>query len=404
MKLDVRPCASTEEFLDAFYAIGQFFGDRPTEEKATRYLGNVELERMHAARFDGTVVGGAGAFGFDLSVPGGSLPTAGVTLVGVYPTHRRRGVLTEMMRVQLEDFRGRGEPLAALWASEERIYGRFGFGMASLACEIGVARDRAGFALPFEQRTQARLVDPEEALGLFPPVWEALRSSTPGVFARTRRWWETRVLADPEDRREAGMPKRFVAFEAGGSVEAYAIYRQRPAWEEGVPTGTVNVFEAVGATPEGTRDAWRFLLDIDWTATVSARLLPIDHPLFLLLAEPRRLRYRVGDGLWIRVVDVGAALSGRGYAEDGRIVLEVADAFCPWNEGRWKLEGGQAARTGDEPDLRLDVTALGSVFLGGFTFAQLRRAFRLEELRGGTVARADRMFRTDVAPWCPEIF
>jgi predicted acetyltransferase len=103
-------------------------------------------------------------------------------------------------------------------------------------------------------------------------------------------------------------------------------------------------------------------------------------------------------------VDVGAALSGRGYAEDGRIVLEVADAFCPWNEGRWKLEGGQAARTGDEPDLRLDVTALGSVFLGGFTFAQLRRAFRLEELRGGTVARADRMFRTDVAPWCPEIF
>jgi predicted acetyltransferase len=103
-------------------------------------------------------------------------------------------------------------------------------------------------------------------------------------------------------------------------------------------------------------------------------------------------------------VDVGAALSGRGYAEDGRVVFEVRDAFCPWNEGRWQLEGDEASRTDDEPDLGLDVTALGSVFLGGFTFAELRRACRVEELTPGAVAQADAMFRTDLAPWCPEIF
>jgi predicted acetyltransferase len=164
------------------------------------------------------------------------------------------------------------------------------------------------------------------------------------------------------------------------------------------------VGEAIAATPEAMREFWRYLLDIDWTQTISAMLLPPDHPLFLLLAEPRRAHYRVWDGLWVRVVDVGAALSGRSYAQGGSVVFDVRDAFCSWNEGRWKLEDGEASRTEDDPDLGLDITALGSVFLGGFTFAELRRACRVEELRPGAVAQADAMFRTDVVPWCPEIF
>ncbi|MEX2210391.1 MAG: sterol carrier protein domain-containing protein [Gaiellaceae bacterium] len=175
-----------------------------------------------------------------------------------------------------------------------------------------------------------------------------------------------------------------------------------PSWEGGVSTAKVSVGEAVGLTPEATREVWRYLLDVDWTETIQAFLLPPDHPLFLLLAEPRRAGYRVGDALWVRLVDVGAALSGRSYAADGRVVFEVRDEFCPWNEGRWALEGGEAARTEDEPDLELDVTALGSVFLGGFTFARLQRASRVEELREGAIARADAVFRADVAPWCPK--
>lgn len=404
MAADVRPCGSMDEFLAAFYGIGQYFGPPPTEERAARFLRNLELERMLAAWSDGTVVGGAGAFAFDLSVPGGSVACAGVTLVGVQPTHRRRGVLRAMMRAQLDDARERGEPLAALWASEERIYGRFGYGVASLQGEISLPRERGGLALPHAERTRPRFVDADEALEVFPPLWEALRAERPGVFARTGDWWESRVVADPEDRREAGMPKRFVVFEGEDRVEAYAVYRTRPGWEGGVSVGKLTVIEAIAATPQGLRDAWRFLLDVDWIETIEAYLLPIDHPLFLLLAEPRRMRFRAGDGLWVRLVDVGAALSGRGYAADGRVVFEVADAFCPWNEGRWKLEGGEAARTDEEPDLRLDVAALGSAYLGGFTFAQLRRALQVEELREGGVARADRMFRTDIAPWCPEIF
>jgi predicted acetyltransferase len=165
------------------------------------------------------------------------------------------------------------------------------------------------------------------------------------------------------------------------------------------------VIEVIGATPHGTAEMWRFVLDIDWQATIEAHLLPVDHPLFFLLAKPRRLRYRLGDGLWVRLVDVGAALSARSYAADGEVVFEVTDAFCPWNERRWKLAGGVCARTDDEPDLRCDVSALGSVYLGGFTFAELERGLRIAELREGGVARADTIFRrTAVAPWCPEIF
>jgi predicted acetyltransferase len=164
------------------------------------------------------------------------------------------------------------------------------------------------------------------------------------------------------------------------------------------------VYEAIGTTPQATAEIWRFLLDIDWYATLECSLLPVDHALFTLLATPRRLRYRMIDSLWMRLVDVGTALSGRAYAGDGAIVLDVRDAVCPWNEGRWKLEGGVAARTDAAADLALDASALGSVYLGAVSFAQLRDGLRLEELSEGAVQRADAIFEWRPLPWCPEIF
>jgi len=160
----------------------------------------------------------------------------------------------------------------------------------------------------------------------------------------------------------------------------------------------------VAADLDAEAELWRYLCDIEWVGTINAWMLPLDHPLFFLLAEPRRMRFRVGDGLWVRLVDVGAALSARSYAADGAVVFEIEDAFCPWNAGRWKLEGGEAKRTRAAADLRCDVTALGSVYLGGFTFRQLVRSGRVEELRPGAAARADGLFHTDRAPWCPENF
>ena len=250
---DVRPCASVEEFREALFGIGQYFGPPIPQERAERFLRILELERMHAAFDDGTIVGGGGAFSFDFSVPGGSLPAAGVTVVGVYPTHRRRGVLRSLMRAQLDEARERGEPVAALWASEETIYGRFGYGLASFAGEINLPREYASFASPLERVGLIRFVEADEALGLFPPIWERVRAERPGMFARSREWWELRVLDDPEERRQGAGPKRFVVLETDGVADAYAIYRHNAAWEGGVSASKLAVSEAIGATPEATR-------------------------------------------------------------------------------------------------------------------------------------------------------
>ena len=402
MAFDVRPCRDRDEFARADYAIGQFFAGPSDEERLDRVLQFLDLDRLHAAFDGGEVVGGAGAFTFDLTVPGGSLPCAGVTFVGVYPTHRRRGVLRAMMEAQLVDVHERGEPLAALWASEETIYGRFGYGLSSWSGEMTIPRVWSAFAQPLERRGQVRFVTPEEGADLFPPVWEALRRERPGVISRTDAWWRLRQLRIPD--QEKANPRRFVALELDGSTQAYAIYRTNLSFDAGVSTGTLEVQEAIGATAHATAEIWRYLLDVDWMETIVVRILPLDHPLLLLLATPRRTRFRVGDALWTRLVDVGAALSGRAYAGDGAVVFDVRDAACPWNEGRWRVADGEAARTDAEPDLALDVSALGSAYLGAVSFGELRSAGRLEELHDGAVQRADALFAWRPLPWCPEIF
>jgi predicted acetyltransferase len=399
----VAPCADLDEFGQAVFAIGQYFAFDATDEQLERFSKNLPIERMHAAREDGRIVGGAGAFPFEMTVPGGrAVPTAGVTVVGTYPTHRRRGVLRSLMRAQLDDVHERGEPVALLWASEETIYGRFGYGMASLAGSMELPQEYAAFARPLERRSTIRFVDEQEALELFPRIWSRVRRSIPGMLARTRSWWELRVLFERPERNEG--PKRFVVLELDGRPEGYAIYRHKPKWEHGVSDSELEVVEAIALDGRPTAELWSYLLEIDWAARVTSWLMPIDHPLFQLLATPRRMKFRVGDGLWARLVDVGEALSARGYATDGTVVLDVVDDFCPWNTGTWRLADGRAKRSRASAQLRCDVTALGSVYLGGFSFSELVRAGRVEELRRGAARRADAMFATDRAPWCPEIF
>src|SRR4051794_20714049 len=399
---DVRPARDREEFGRALYGIGQYFGGPPTEDQLQRFTQVLPVERMHAAFEDDEIVGGAGAFPFDMSVPGGSLPCGGVTVVGVYPTHRRRGVLRSMMDAQLADIHERGEPIAALWASEETIYGRFGYGLASWAGDVSIPREWGAFAQPLERRGRVRFVEPDEAARLFPPVWSALHAQRPGVFERTEAWWTLRRLRVPDE--EKSNPKRLVVLELDGEVQGYAVFKSQMGFDAGVSTSTLDVPEAIATTPQAWAELWRFLLDIDWQATVKTSLLPPDHPLFFLLANPRRLAYRMGDGLWIRLVDVGSALSGRAYTGDGSVVFDVRDAVCPWNEGRWRVDAGGASRTDDAADLALDVSALGSAYLGAVSFAQLREGLRLEELSQGAVERADALFAWRPLPWCPEIF
>jgi predicted acetyltransferase len=401
----VRPTKDLEEFKAAVGAISHYFGGGPDDERAERFGKVLPLERMHAA-FDGdAVVGGAGAFPFELTVPGGVVRCGGVTVVGVLPTHRRRGVLTAMMRAQLEDIRDRGEPIAALWASEEVIYGRFGYGMASLAGEVALPSGYTGLRQPPDETARTRLISLDEAKTVLPPIYDRMRVKTPGMFDRTEAWWEMRNLADPPERRQGGGEKNVLVLELDGEPAGYALYRVFSKFELGSSVGHVEVIEALADGAVATRELWRVLLDMDWLATLKAFLLPIDHPLLQQLRYPRRLKMRVGDGLWVRLVDVGAALSARAYGGEGPVVFEVEDAFLPENTGRWKVAGGAAEKTDDPADLGLDVRELGAAYLGGFTFGELVRAGVVCELKEGGAARADAAFLTSgPKPWCPEIF
>ena len=400
MSIEVRR-GRREDVLGALRPVFHYFGREPTEESASRFVRVLSPDRMHAAWEDGEIVGGASAFEFQLTIPGAVVPAAGITVVGVLPTHRRKGVLTQLMRAQLDDLHERGEPVAFLWASEGAIYGRFGYGLAGLSGEIDLLRVHSRFVRPVEADGRFRLVSLQEALKALPPVYEQIAAETPGMYGRTAEWWSTRVLDDPEWRRGGAGEMVRVVLERNDEVAGYALYRVKMGFSDGASTGAVHVIEALGVDPEALAAIWRHLLDIDWMERVQAWLLPVDHPLFLLLQEPSRMRFRVEESVWLRLVDVAGALAARTWAQKEDLVLGVVDPFCPWNEGSYRLDG---STTTERPDLRLDVRDLGAAFLGGFTVAELGRAGRVEELVPGAIHHADAAFRTDRAPWCPEIF
>ena len=385
--------------------IRHYFGrSAPNEDQAERFTRVLPAERIYAAWEGGRAVGGLGAFPFRLTIPGGSVPAAGVTIAAVLPSHRRRGVLRAMMRALLDACHERGEPVAYLWATEDTIYGRFGFGLASFTAEIDLPRERSAFHASFASWGHVQLVPPATAEQLVAPIYERVAVNTPGMFARSSAWWQARTLDDPEWRRGSNGDLLCAVLEDDGRPTAYALYRMNSAFERGLQAGSVPVIEAVGDSPEATRAIWRYLLDIDWMARVKAGLLPLDHPLLLLLAEPRRLGFSLRDGVWVRLLDIKTALSARSYQPEGSVVIEVNDEFCPWNAGCWRVSSAGVERTGEAPGLHCDASGLGSVYLGGFTWTQLARALRAQELIPGTIARADTLFQVTSAPWCPEIF
>jgi predicted acetyltransferase len=273
-----------------------------------------------------------------------------------------------------------------------------------MAAEIDLPREHTAPFAPADVAGQARLVPLSEAEPLIAPIYDRVARQTPGMFARTSAWWQDRVLTDPDWRRGNAGYLRCAVLEIGGEPSAYAFYRVNQTFERGNSSGNVFVVEAMGDSSEATQAIWRFLFDIDWLARLKAIFLPVDHPLLLSLKAPRRLNFLVREGLWVRLIDLAAALAARGYATDGAIVIDVTDEFCPWNAGTWRISRAGVERTQSEADLVCDVASLGCVYLGAFTFSELARALRVTELRDGALARADALFHSDRKPWCPELF
>ena len=402
MAIEIRP-PGEHELRPAMEAAEAAFGGELKEDDWERDSKLLPPSRALAA-FDGErPVGLAAAFAFSLSIPGGELPCAGVTWVGVMPSHRRRGILRDFMRRQLEDVHGWGEPLAALWASESSIYGRFGYGLATQTLRAKSVIGRFALRDDRADALTVRLTDADEAFRLFPPLYDRYRNRRAGMIGRSETWWKELRLADPQSWRRGASQKFYAVAERDGTPEGYATYRVKNEFEDGLPKGEVQVIEVIGISVEAELALWRFLHSIDLNAFVDVFSLDPGTPLPLSVRDPRALGLRVLDALWLRLVDVDAALRARSYKPGESLVLEVRDELCPWNEGRYRV-GPDAGRTEDTADLALDVRDLASAYLGAFDFHRLARAGLVDERRDGALEAATRLFRTNHPPYCAEVF
>jgi predicted acetyltransferase len=353
----------------------------------------------------GPLVAHAGAYTRDLTVPGGTLPAAHVTLVGVVPTHRRRRLLTRLMHRQLAEL---PEPLAVLWASEGRIYPRFGYGQASQ--RVGLTIESPEVRLP-EPATAGRLrtVPVGPAGPDLARVYEAARPDRPGWSSRSPAWWSF-LLADPASGRKETSERRVTLHEGGSGVDGYALWRGRSDWSATGPSGEVVVQEVVATNLDAYLALWRLLLSVDLTRSARLQFSDPEEPLLRLADEPRRLGPTLSDGLFLRIVDLPAALTARRYAARLDLVLEVTDQLLPHNAGRWRLtgtgdgDGASCTRVAEPADLACDTTDLAAAYLGGTSLSALAAAGRVRELRPGTLRAASTGFGWHRAPSAIEMF
>ncbi|GAA3805662.1 GNAT family N-acetyltransferase [Streptomyces phyllanthi] len=382
--------------------------DEPPEEREL-WEALTEYDRSIGAWDGGQCVGTAGAFTFRITVPGGaSVPAAGITMVSVAATHRRRGLLRAMMRRQLDDIRSWGEPLAVLTASEPVIYGRFGYGVATHQFSVEVDTTRVRLSVPpGTDDVHLRYVPPADALDACEAVYARRVPERPGMLAR-RPGWERLGVLDPESGREGQSPLQCVVAERGGEVVGYTRFRVKGGWDQSGAKNAVFLRDLEALDPAAHAALWRFLLDIDLTSSVVAYGRPVDEAWLHMVSDIRRCRVRTRDGLHLRLVDVGAALEARTYQVPVDVVFEVEDAFCPWNKGRWRLtgdaKGANCVRTDDAADLALSVRELGAAYLGGVSLSSLAAAGLVRELRQGALAEASVGFSSSVAPWLPHGF
>lgn len=413
----IRPV--TEGELADFLAVDQHAShDAPMSGRArANLLARLEFDRTLAA-FDGdTIVGGAGAFSFQMRVPGAMAPVAGVSLVAVLPSHRRQGVLSALMRRQFDDVSERGEAVAVLFCSESGIYGRYGYGRASWQAAYRLQRGEGALApgAPADPGLRLRTAEPRSARAELAKVYDLALAERPGLYARTEPWWD-RLLTDLHSDGGSSRPIRCLLAEDHSGPRGYAVFTSAERWDEDarLPEGVLEVSEAIAADPAATAALWGSLLSQHLAGEFHARMRPVDDPLPYLLADPRRVRSLVSDGLWIRLVDVGSALAQRHYACPVDVVIEVADEWLPRNAGRWRLaaEAGAAPagfrasceRTRAPADVVLPVGALGAAYLGGTGLGAMAQAGLVTEATPGSFAALSTAMSWEPAPWCPMTF
>jgi predicted acetyltransferase len=376
------------------------------------------VDRIVASRDGKDLVGTAVSVPAEMTLPGPLVePVAAVVGVAVWPTHRRQGRLSAMMRYQLDDLHARGDSVAVLTSSEARIYQRFGYGPATLGSGYRLEkRDlrvvSVGSAELAAPAGTVRIVDLARATSCFPEVFATYQATRAGEVSRLDLGW-TMTLGRPvdEDQRD----RFFVEFQEAGAVTGYAVYR---IVADPVDWGhrTMRLVELCAATPASYVALWSYLVDIDLVPTLETGSRPLDEPIRWALSDYRRMRTMwTSEHTFVRLVDVARALSARRYHDAGDLTLAVADPFCDWNSGTYRLSVGgpdgeatvertDLAGKVDSVDVALDVSALGAIYLGGLRPSGLAEIGLITEIRAGALDRADRMFVGPRPPFCSTQF
>jgi predicted acetyltransferase len=409
MALELRSVPA-EEATTFTRAVEAGFGHAGNEEAIADYVALFQPDWAIAVYDAGRIVATTSADPFELTLPGGFIETAmidtalietvGVTAVTVSPTHRRRGLLTQMMTRQLDQFRERGVAVAILTASEAVIYGRFGYGLATSFQSVAVDTPSSKFARPVDVEGRFRMLDAEEAAKVLPAVHDRACRLRPGDITRPETFWQ-RDFRDREFSRNGGSGRFYVVHESpAGEPDGYASYRYFHDWPDDRPAHRVEVEDLYAVGDNVLAAMWRFLLDLDLVRQVRADR-PVDDPLRWLLADARQCVGRgIGDHLWVRLVDIPVALEARGYGGTGDLVLEVPSV------GRYVLSASPSAAScreahrGERGDVELGLADLGAIYLGGVRPSLLAAAGRINELRPGALARADSIFLSPIAPYC----
>ena len=374
------------------HADGRAFGFHYTPERLAEQRGVLDLSRFRIALDGDDIVGVIGSFAFDVTLPGGTaVPLGAVTWVGVAATHRRQGLLRELMDACHADIDARGEPVAMLFASEGGIYERFGYGVATrisaIEIETAAARLRPAVVPP---PGSVRFVRGDGASDHVAATWERYRRSRPGEVTHPAVWHDT-VMAMRSHERDGDTPAWYLRHDDG-----YATYRIRQSWGDARPAHTLELLELVAVTPEAHIALWHVLLNIDLVATITTHQMALDDPLPYLLTNSRAVRTTANnDGVWVNVRDVATCFGARAYRTDDRLVVEVDGV-------RWAIDGAadgaSVTRVRTRPDLVAEPDAIGALLLGGVPATRLAAGRRLTVRNGDALRRADAFFGWQVAP------
>ena len=398
MSIVVRKTISDNEFDSWVQTEAWGFGHHAPDGLVNVARSGTELDRTFGA-FDGPdIVGTTVTRTSAITIPGGVAKLGFVDDVAVLPTHRRRGVMTRMMRAQLDQMRERGEPLAALSASESLIYERFGYGITTWFHRWKIDRRHTAMKIPPDGGGRVQFVSADAAGEEWPRLHAKMRTSRVGMVRYSVGYWRA-ALWDAEFQRQGATEFFHVAYMRDNRVAGLCTYRIRER--------AVLVVFLLGEDAEVEAELWQYCFGIDLTLEIQAFIRPTDDPLPWRLEDPRRLERSLGDHMWLRLVDVKEALVSRSYTEAGELILRVRDEFCPWNDGVYVLEadrnGAECARSNSTPQIELGVSDLAAAYLGGVTFSTLARAGRVRELERGALELAERVFRTERQPWSLEL-